>query len=78
MSGKGNVERCENRKMHVFRFVIFLMVYIMYVCFGAMVFSLIESPVEEEIRKDIYNARSSFSANATCISGKINRDICIF
>jgi hypothetical protein len=34
-----------------------------------MVFSLVESPFEEDMRNDIYNARNLFKADATCVSG---------
>ncbi|XP_060572561.1 potassium channel subfamily K member 1-like isoform X1 [Ruditapes philippinarum] len=68
MTLKENVERWKDREMNLVRFGILLLVYIIYLCFGALVFSLVESPVEEDMRTDIYNARSYFKANATCIS----------
>lgn len=72
MTFKGSLERWKDREMNLIRFGILFVVYIIYLCFGAMVFSLVESPVEEEMRTDIYNSRSYFKANATCISGRDN------
>jgi hypothetical protein len=69
MSFKENLERWKDRKINYLRFGILFVVYIIYLCFGAMVFSLVESPFEEDMRNDIYNARNLFKADATCISG---------
>lgn len=55
--------------MHKWKFTIFIFGYLVYLCFGAMVFSLMEAPVEDEIRTDLYNMRNKFKKDATCVTG---------
>lgn len=65
-----NIGRWKNRKLSITRFGVLCFGYVAYLCIGAMVFSLVESPVENEIRLEIYNARDTFRIRATCVSGK--------
>lgn len=66
-----SAERTNNRtntKVKLFRFILLFLAYIAYVCFGALVFSLLEAPAENELRSEILNARNSLKEKATCIS----------
>lgn len=40
-----------------------------YLCFGALMFSLMEAPGEKNIRKELYDRRMYLMFNAACVSG---------
>ncbi|KAL4238627.1 Potassium channel subfamily K member 1 [Mactra antiquata] len=61
-------ERWRDRNMNKLKFSIFLLGYLVYLCFGAMVFSLMEAPVEDKIRNDLYEMRTNFKRDATCVT----------
>lgn len=53
------------------RFVLLLSVYVAYVIIGAMLFSLIERPKEQELRMDLNTAIEKFLVDHRhCLTGK--------
>ena len=46
--------------------------FVVYLCFGAFVFSVMERHKEEEIRKDLYKTIDDFLDQNDCIDGKVD------
>jgi hypothetical protein len=60
----------EKRILNKLRFGIFCSLYLVYVLVGATGFMLIESPLEVDIRNELWTLRRDFKAKAYCITGK--------
>ena len=52
------------------RLVFLVLFMVAYVCFGAVIYGLIEGPREEEWRHELRRFRGEFLRNNTCLSGK--------
>jgi len=53
------------------RYLLLIAVYVTYVVVGAVLFSLIEKPKEEELRKDLNSAIDKFLFDhRQCVTGK--------
>ena len=66
------IEQWTHRKMKYGRFGIFVCGYIVFLCGGAMIFSLVEAPHENRHREELQQIRDSFIRNATCVTGDMH------
>lgn len=51
-----------------FNFALLVAAYIVYLLIGAWIFSAIELPYEQELRRELITAREEFLSNNTCVS----------
>lgn len=58
------------------RLFLFIGGYVLFLLFGALVFSAIEDPEEREKVKNLRNLRTAFLKHHSCISGKLMKQSC--
>ncbi|TWW53537.1 Potassium channel subfamily K member 1 [Takifugu flavidus] len=71
MAGAGAARCCAGvaeRHRSCLRFALLVVAYTVYLLLGAWIFSAIELPYEEELRRELIAAREDFLSNHTCVS----------
>ena len=60
--------RFVERHQSALNFALLVVAYILYLIIGAGIFSAIELPYEQELRRELKEARREFLSNNTCVS----------
>lgn len=64
----GRCARLAERHRSALNFALLIVAYVLYLVIGAGIFSAIELPYEQQLRRELRAARQEFLDNNTCVS----------
>lgn len=71
-SNKENVKQVFGLRRSSLLLILYLLFYLVYLITGGLVFTVLEAPEEEEVKKSIIDAKKAFLASNPSVKGKEN------